>query len=375
MADKKLGFGYMRLPRKDGKFDEEAVNEMVDTFLARGYTYFDTAFVYEGSEEALSKSLVKRYPRDSFSITTKLAIFGMTRPEQQREQFDISLKRLQVDFVDYYFIHGLGGDSIKLADTLDTWGYLRKMKEEGRTKHIGFSFHGTPEELDEVLTKHPETELVQLQINYLDWDNPEVKSRELYEVAHRHGKPVSIMEPTKGGLLAGEQSTVASLLKKANPDVSVASWAFRYVGGLDGIKVVLSGMENIDQVNDNADTFDNFKQLTEGERALIAEAVEIINATPRIPCTSCHYCTAHCPKKIAIPMFIKIYNDFLTHRDKNSTGYSYALFSGGSGPADCVKCRQCEKHCPQHIEISDVMTKIDESLGEVTKKFVTRTEG
>ncbi|MDR0916203.1 MAG: aldo/keto reductase [Oscillospiraceae bacterium] len=368
---KKLGFGYMRLPLKNGRFDSDTVNAMVDRFLKLGFTYFDTAFIYEGSEDALRESLVERYPRDSFQIATKLAVFAISDPTKQREQLEMSLKRLGTDFIDYYLIHGLGGESIKTADRLDSWGYMRSVKEQGLARHIGFSFHGTPDELDGILTNHPEMEFVQLQINYLDWENPEVRSRELYEIARRHGKPISVMEPTKGGLLAGQDSTAGDVLKAADPSVSVASWAFRFIWSLDGIMVALSGMENLDQINDNAATFEHFTPLTPDERAKIEEAAERIREAPRVPCTSCRYCTSHCPQKIQIPTYIGIYNNMLAFRDTNSTGYSYSQnsFPGMSTPADCIKCKACEEHCPQHIEISQIMDNFTAKLEEVRAKF------
>ena len=231
---KKLGFGYMRLPRKDGSFDVEAVNAMVDEFMSHGFSYYDTSYIYEGSEVALCESLVKRYPRDSFQIATKMSVYGMTRPEQQQEMLNASLARLSVDYVDFYLIHAMSERAAAIADSLGSWDFMQEVKKKGLAKHIGFSFHGSPELLDDLLTKHPEMEMVQLQINYLDWENPEVQSRRLYEIARKHNKPVSIMEPAKGGLLAGGESEAMELLKKANPDVSPASWAFRFVGELDG---------------------------------------------------------------------------------------------------------------------------------------------
>ena len=372
----KLGFGYMRLPRKDGAFDHESVNEMVDEFLASGFSYFDTSYIYEGSEEALNKSLVKRYPRDSFQITTRVAIMiGPRTRENLQMQLDTSLKRLGVDYVDNYMMHALGDGTVELADTLDAWGFLRGVKEKGLAKHIGFSYHGTPETLDKILTDHPEVEIVQLQINYLDWENPEVQSRRLYEIVRKHNKPFTIMEPTKGGLLAGGESNAAEFLKKANPDASVASWAFRYVGGLEGLVTALSGMENIDHIRDNANTFKNFKPLSDEEHEIIKQAVEIINSTPRVPCTTCNYCVPHCPMKIRIPTFIEIYNKFLVHGNRNSSGYTYASMTRfGSGPSKCTKCKACEEHCPQRIEISEVMGKVAEELEGTIENFIIRTD-
>jgi predicted aldo/keto reductase-like oxidoreductase len=372
---KKLGFGYMRLPLKNKSFDTAAVNSMVDRFLEHGFTYFDTAFVYEGSEIALRESLVKRYSRESFQIATKLAIFGMTAPEQQREMLNTSFDRLGVNYVDFYLIHGLDGQSIKKADELDTWGFMRGVKENGRARHIGFSFHGTPAELDTLLTAHPEMEFVQLQINYLDWENPSVRSRELYETARRHNTPITVMEPCKGGLLAGIESEAMRLLLKAEPDVSTASWAFRFVLGLEGVVVALSGMGEMSQIEDNAKTVNSYAPLTDAERRAISEVVRIIDATPGLPCTSCRYCVPHCPKKIMIPQFIKIYNELLVHKNKNSSGYQYAMSTGtgAAQPSDCVKCRVCESHCPQHIAIPEALEKLVEEIAGIKSKYVVNT--
>ena len=371
----KLGFGYMRLPRTDGKFDAEGVNAMLDEYMSHGFSYFDTSYIYQGSEDALRESLVKRYPRDRFQITTKLSLLKATKPEDHYDQLNTSLKRLGLDYVDFYLIHAMSDRSKKVADELDTWSFMREVKEKGFAKHIGFSFHGTPELLDDVLTNHPEFEMVQLQINYLDWDSPDVQSRRCYEVARKHNKPITIMEPTKGGLLAGEETEAAKLLKSVNPNVSVASWAFRFVGGLDGLVTALSGMEKIDHVKDNAATFENFKPLSDEEHEYIKKAVEIINSVPRIPCTSCRYCVPNCPKGIQIPMFIDLYNDYLVHQQKSSVGYQYASRSSfGTSPAECVKCRICETHCPQNIEISDVLTKLVDELEGVKENYVRKTK-
>ena len=371
----KLGFGYMRLPRKDGKFDIASVNEMVDEFLSYGFSHFDTSYIYEGSEEALRESLVKRHPRDRFQIATKMTPFRVRKPEHHYEQLETSLERLGVDFVDYYFIHALTEASIKIANELDTWAFMREVREKGYAKHIGFSFHGTPEELDEVLTGHPEFEVVQLQINYLDWESDDVQSRRCYEIARKHGKPVIVMEPTKGGLLAGGESEIVKLFEAADPDASAASWAFRFVGELDGLVTALSGMESIDHIRDNAKTFADFKPLSEEEHQVIRKAVDIINAIPRVPCTSCRYCVPNCPKGINIPMYIDMYNSLLVHKHRSSTGYKYAsMTSHGTSPVECVKCRECEKHCPQHIEISDVLTKLTDDMESVRENYVIRTK-
>ncbi len=358
-----LGFGYMRLPISNGKFDFDEVNEMVDCYMGHGFNYFDTAFKYEGSEEALKLSLVDRYPRESFKITTKVNLYGMTSADEMQKQFDTSISRLGVDYVDYYFIHALMGKALPKTYEFGTWDFLNGLKEKGLAKNIGFSFHGTPEELDEVLTDHPEVDMVQLQINYLDWEDPDIRARELYEVARKHNKPVSVMEPTKGGLLASEDSAVGKYLRSVDPDVSAASWAFRWVASLEGIKYILSGMGNTYQVEDNAKTFKNFKPLTEEEYGVIARCVQIIRDVPRVPCTECRYCTAGCPMSLPIPTIIKFYNETLTYAAEESSKYVYKR----RVPADvrasnCIGCKNCEEQCPQHIKISDIMKLASEKF-------------
>jgi predicted aldo/keto reductase-like oxidoreductase len=355
----KLGFGFMRLPRKDGAFDTEQINKMVDHFMDAGFTYFDTAYVYEGSEDALRQSLVERYPRDQFQIATKLNLMFAKAPEDLPGFFDTSRKRLGVDYVDFYLLHGLGGPSVEKAEELKAWDYIKALKAEGTARHIGLSFHGAPEELEGILQKHPETEFVQLQINYLDWDGDKVRSREVYEIARAHGVPVTIMEPVKGGLLGNADSVIAKGFLEYNPDASIASWALRYAAGLEGLITVLSGMSTFEQVADNVATMKDFKPLSERERELVSDAVDILNGIPRVPCTGCNYCAPNCPQKIAIPAMMGLYSDYLVYNTVEGIrhGYGFAARMGGRA-ADCVACRICEEHCPQHIEIADTIAKL-----------------
>jgi predicted aldo/keto reductase-like oxidoreductase len=361
----KLGYGNMRLPRVDGEIDTVTINKMIDSFLGHGFNYFDTAYIYEGSEEVLREALVKRHPRESFKITTKISLMDIEKPEGMQEQVDTSLKRLGTDYVDFYFLHGLSGPFIKKADEFDAWGFLRKLKATGVARHIGFSFHGTTQELDELLTKHPEMELVQIQLNYLDWENPEVKSREMYEIIRRHNKPISVMEPCKGGWLASEESEVAKLLRGANPDASVASWAMRFVLEHEGILTILSGMANLEQVEDNARTFESFTPLSAREHEIIKQAIDIINATPTVGCTGCGYCVKSCPKKIMIPAIMNLYSSYLVYHNLEIFAHIYSMMSSdGVHAGQCVKCGACEAHCPQHLGISDIMAKAAALVGK-----------
>jgi len=360
-----LGFGYMRLPQVNGKFDFNAVNEMVDAFLSHGFTYFDTAYMYPGAEEALRESLVKRHDRSQYEIATKLFISNLVNPTQQKEQFETSLVRLGVDYIDFYLLHDLTGRNMKKSYDFDTWGFLQRLKAQGLVKHIGFSFHGTAEELDEVLSRQSEMELVYLQINYLDWDDGKIQSRQCYEVARKHKIPIFVMEPTKGGLLAGNESASATFLRQANADASIASWAFRYAGGLEGVALVLSGMGTLSQIEDNAKTFKQFRPLSKDERAKITEAIEIISSVKRVPCTGCGYCVPHCPQEIWIPQIIEDYNELLVHRALDTLKFKYAITTLGAKGAKmdrCTKCRLCEEHCPQHIKVPDILQAMSDQL-------------
>jgi predicted aldo/keto reductase-like oxidoreductase len=355
----KLGFGFMRLPRIGDAFDTEQINRMVDRFMSAGFTYFDTAYVYEGSEDALRKSLVERYPRERFQIATKLNLMFAKTADELPGFFETSKERLGVKYVDFYLLHGLGGPSIEKAEELKAWDYIKSLKESGEARHIGLSFHGTPEELEEIFRKHPEAEFVQLQINYLDWDSEQVQSRRVYEVARGYNIPVTIMEPVKGGLLASEASPAAELFRARDPKASPASWALRYAARLEGLITVLSGMSTYEQVADNTATFEDMKPLTDEELAAICNAADALNSVPRVPCTGCNYCAPNCPQKLAIPALMRIYSDYLVHKTAPALlhGYGFAVRAGGKAK-DCIACRVCEEHCPQHIEIADTVAKL-----------------
>jgi len=372
----KLGFGYMRVPHVDGIFDYEAVNKMVDRFIELGFTYFDSANAYLGSEAALGKSLVARHTRATYWLSSKMNILPMTKPEDMQEIFDTSLKRLGTDHLDAYFIHVLDPNTIGHADKLDAWGFLRGLKERGLIKYIGTSWHGPADKLDELLTAHPELDIILSMINYVDFANPDFAGIACYDVIKKHGKLVTVIEPCKGGLLATENTEASKLLKAANPEASAASWAFRYVLGFDNIKAILSGMGTIAQLEDNAKTFNGYKPLSDYERGVLDEAVKLIRAEPRIPCTSCGKCVPHCPVNIPIPYHIGLYSDYLVYRDKEGPGYQigYMKTHGAGQPVECTKCGACEKACPEHIKIIDIMEKLEKELGETSRKYVVITD-
>ena len=359
---KKLGFGLMRLPRRGLGIDVEQTKQMVDLFLAAGCTYFDTAFVYPGSEDATRKALVERYPRESYTLATKLHA-GMTPTEKiAKHEFKVSLDRTQAGYIDYYLLHSLMESNYRLYDKFHLWDFVREEKAAGRIRHYGFSFHDGPELLDEILTKHPDAEFVQLQINYADWDNPKVASRQNYEVARRHGKRVVIMEPVKGGKLANPPEEVKKLFRAADPNASMASWAIRFAASLDGVLAVLSGMSNVEQMRDNLSYMTNFVPLNDAERRMLHEAQRIMGASVTIPCTACRYCTEGCPKQIPIPDVFAAANEILGSGRREDAERAYAAIPAGHTAADCIACRRCEKVCPQHIEISEKMKEIQTML-------------
>ena len=363
---KKLGFGLMRLPQKDGKIDVEQTKVMVDKFLDAGFTYFDTAWAYAGSEDAIRRALVERYPREKFQLATKNAAWiNCKTREEAIAQFDTSLKQTGAGYFDFYLLHNLGESRTKAFDDFDMWSWIQEMKAEGKIKHIGFSFHSTPEELEEILTKHPEMEFVQLQINYADWENPAIKSRECYEVARKHGKPVIIMEPVKGGMLANPPEQVQEVFKQANPNTSIASWAIKFAASLDGVITVLSGMSNIEQMEDNISYMKDFTKLSYDEEATIKKAQEIMNSIPIIPCTTCNYCAKVCPMKIGISGSFTAMNYLTLYNDMGAAKHQEDWLVSGHGfkkASECIKCGKCEQVCPQHIKIRQELEKVAEKL-------------
>ena len=365
----KLGFGLMRLPKLDnGEIDIEQVKTMVDMFLGAGLTYFDTAYVYDNgkSEEAARDALVKRYPRDSFTLATKLNAGVAKDKESAQKELEISLERTQAGYFDYYLLHAIMDKNYAKYEEYGIWDFVKQAKEKGLVKHWGFSFHSSPEMLDQILNEHPDAEFVQLQINYADWENPEVQSRRCLEVARKHGKSVVVMEPVKGGQLANPIDDIKNLFKEANPDASPASWAIRFVASQDGILTVLSGMSSIEQMADNISYMGNFKPLDEKEQEVIKKAQEILAGINMIPCTACHYCTDGCPMGIKIPDLFSIKNKQLLNglpdHDPQLTA-RYARVTAESGKAsECLQCGQCESVCPQNINIIERLADIAETI-------------
>ncbi len=361
-----LGFGLMRLPMSGGQVDLEQTRQMTDLCLEKGFTYFDTAYGYLGgkSEEAARLALVERHPRESFQLATKLPAWDGAPDRAAAEQmFWTSLKRTGAGYFDFYLMHNLGDNRTAFFERYDTWNFLLERKKEGLIRHLGFSFHDRADVLDQLLTRYPEAEFVQLQINYADWESPSVQSRLCYETARRHGKPVVIMEPVKGGSLAALPEEAERVLRAVHPEMSMSSWAIRYAASLEGLVTVLSGMSSLEQVRDNVSYMEHFQPLNEAEYAAIDKVREILDALPQIPCTRCQYCTKGCPQEIAIPGIFRAMNNYLIYGNLAGALGNYAFETREGGVASrCIACGQCEEACPQHISIIQELKRAAELL-------------
>lgn len=353
----KLGFGCMRLPLLDPadqqSIDLEQFKQMVDAFIEGGGTYFDTAFVYhEGaSEKALGEALVARHPRDAYTVATKCLAWAVDSKEEAQSNLATSLERMGLDYVDFYLLHNVGGARTAKFDAYDMWNFAQRKKEEGLIRHWGFSMHDGPEALEELLAAHPEADFVQLQVNYLDWEDPVVQARRCMEVAAAHGKPVVIMEPARGGRLVELPEQVAALLREASPEASLASWAYRFCYQLPGVLTVLSGMSTLDQVRQNVADFRAAEPFSPVERQAFDRAVEVLRGMASIPCTNCRYCVKGCPQNVVIPEIMALLNLELMTENRTFTKGLYS-WQAAPGPASkCIACGACEAMCPQGIDI------------------------
>lgn len=374
-----LGFGMMRLPLLDENdqtsIDVEQVKKMVDTYMKSGFNYFDTAFVYhEGvGESTFKKTVVDRYPRDSFKIATKLLLFVITEESQLEPIFAQQLENCGVDYIDYFMLHNVSGFTENAWKNADLYSFIENKKQEGKIKHIGISTHGDAEFLEEILFDHPELEFVLLQINYLDWEDEAIDVKKCWEVARKYNKKIMVMEPYKGGFLADVPEEAEKVMKEHAPDRSVVSWAMRFVANIEDIDVVLTGASTLEQLEDNIQEFKNADPLNDDEMEVIKEITEIINSNITVDCTKCRYCVDACSEDIDIAKLFDLYNKHKMLKIDEWTQFGNAYINYTKLPdvgiaSDCIECEACIEECPQSINIPDV-------LKDVAKTFETEIYG
>ena len=372
----KLGFGCMRfIGREDDTIDIEDTSKMIDAYMQAGGNYFDTAWAYPNSEKALRQALVERYPRDSFYIADKCVAWTCCDgPEDLEKQLQESLENLGVEYFDLYLMHNLGGVRTAKFEEYNTWDFVKSVKERGLAKHIGFSAHCTPEELEKFIADYPEAEVVQLQVNYLDWDSPSFRERECVEIARAHGLPVAVMEPVKGGLLADPSKAVKAILDETMPNDSYATAALRFAASVDGVYTTLSGMSTIEQVEDNMRVFADFKPLTADEQDAIKRAQVAMTESGIVPCTGCDYCAKVCPQGIGISGAMTALNYYINFEDPYAANYQLGFVvrfnMGKKMPSECIRCGKCEEACPQSIKILDCFDRIENEIVPFSRKNV-----
>ncbi len=368
----KFGFGCMRMPVLNASdqttFDYEKIEKLFDCFLEQGFSYFDTAYTYHGyqAEKAVKKALVDRYPRERFQLATKMPLRDFKDEEDLEKIFEEQLENCGVDYFDFYLLHNMGHNVYDKCCKYHAFDFVKNKKDEGKIKAVGMSFHDMPELLEEILEKYGEgLDFLQLQINYIDWEQPNVQARRCLEIANKYQKPVIVMEPCKGGTLTNVPKEAEKLMKEYHPEASVASWAMRFAASQKGVFRVLSGMNTMEQVLDNTGTFQDFKPLDEGEYEVIRKVAEIINKKTAVPCTACEYCTHGCPKKIAIPQYFALYNSVMRTSGSFSSQqvyYNNIVLNDHGKAGDCIKCGKCEQACPQHLPIREHLKKVEEKF-------------
>lgn len=368
---KDLTFGMMRLPvTSDGKVDIDETSRLADAFLERGFRRFDTAELYHDtmSEYAVHECLVKRHKREDFEIADKLSSWRMSEGMTAEEFFQRQLKVVGVDYFDRYLLHSVEPAVYEAAEKNGYFDFIFQKKAKGIVRQAGFSFHGSPELLEEVLTKYPEADFVQLQINYMDWDNSSVRAKECYDVARRHKKNIFVMEPVKGGMLADLSGRAGDILRNYAPERSVASWAIRFAAGLEGVESVLSGMSNWDQLLDNCETMSDFKALDDEELKVIGQVRAVLKSIPQIECTACNYCKDACPVELPISGYLKVLNNLRIYGAAAGVRNSYRWHTQKHQPSECVSCRCCVDVCPQHLDIPGHLEALAKLAGELTGK-------
>lgn len=363
---KNFGFGCMRLPMKDDEVDIEQFKQMVDVFMDNGFNYFDTAHGYISgkSESAIKAAITSRYPRESYVLTDKLTKSFFQKKEDIRPLFQQQLDACGVDYFDFYFTHAQSEEIFKYFKERDAYEVALELKAEGKIKHFGISFHDKASVLDDILTEYPQIEFVQIQFNYLDYEDPSIESRKVYEVCVKHNKPVSIMEPIKGGHLVKLPDDAQKIFDNLHRDASNASYALRFAGGFDNIRMVLSGMSNMEQMLDNISFMKDFKPLDEKELEAVHKVTEVFKSTHMIPCTACRYCIDGCPKKILIPDMFACLNNQKIFNDWNQAYYYNNVLTtrGHSKASECLKCGKCEHICPQHLSIRELLQQVAEEF-------------
>ena len=364
--DKKLGFGCMRLPMKGGEVDYDEFNKMIDYYMENGFNYFDTAHGYIGglSEKAIGDCLTPRYKREEYELTDKLTGNYFNKEEDIVPFFNEQLRICGVDYFDYYLMHAQDKNSYKHFMECNAYKVASKLKEEGKIKHLGISFHDTADVLDMILSEHPEIEIVQIQLNYIDYESAGVQSKKCYEVCRKYNKPILVMEPVKGGGLVRLPEEAKKVFDSINKDknLSYASYAIRFASSLDGIYKVLSGMSNFEQMEDNVSFMKDFTPLNEEEYESIDKVIAILKSTGGIACTACRYCVEGCPKSISIQDLFACYNAKKQFNDWNSSMY-YSVHTKDNGKAsDCIKCGKCERICPQHLPIRELLEEVADTF-------------
>ena len=364
---KMLGFGCMRLPMDGDKIDIEQFKKMVDVFMANGFNYFDTAHIYHDgeSEKAIREAVSSRYPRESFILTDKLTTNCFNKQEDIRPLFKQQLKDSGVDYFDFYLMHSQDAAIYEKFRRCNAYETALEMQKEGKFRHFGISFHDKAEVLEQILKDYPQIEAVQIQFNYLDYGDPAVDSKRVYEVCEKYGKAVIVMEPVKGGNLVNLPEKAQGILDSLNSGMSNASYAIRFAASFPNMFVVLSGMSDLAQINDNMSYMKDFKPLDEKEMQAVNDVRKAFSEINLIPCTACHYCTSGCPMNISIPELFSCYNHKVNFHDWNQDYYYAQITRDGGKPSECIECGQCEGICPQHLEIIRLLKDVS---GEFEKK-------